>query len=67
MKYGGRGGYKAIKRFRRDARIAAGENPYGKPVFGERSSSGGSGSGSMVIEICIFVLVLVALFKCAAG
>lgn len=29
MKYGGQGGWKAVKRFNRDADVAAGRSPYG--------------------------------------
>jgi hypothetical protein len=29
MKYGGQGGWKAVKRFNRDANVAAGRSPYG--------------------------------------
>jgi hypothetical protein len=29
MKYGGQGGWRAVKRFNRDARIASGQSPYG--------------------------------------
>lgn len=44
MKYGGVGGWRAIKRFNRDARIAEGQSPYGYRT--RYASVGSSGSGT---------------------
>jgi hypothetical protein len=70
MKYGGQGGWRAVKRFNRDANVAAGRSPYG----GGKQSSAPEPLGpvgfvllTLMFLITIPIATLWWLFELARG
>lgn len=72
MKYGGQGGWRAVKRLNRDARIADGSSPYGYRArydrAGKSSRSDSMSNGEAIgcaIALAVFVLMLVFMVAAA--